>query len=526
MDENSVVIRKWLEENVFIEGEQPVPICDERAKKFTTYMGDVMTFERLRECVLRDIKEAVGYILSPAGEKIRGLLKARVVDYEASPSRNVDSPEPRVDHASPGQPFAHQVADIDGRYVKWTESQNQDSTTDGLPFDQLRNVKERISHEEGSNTLANEDHQTDHKEAAALRKTHVDQLRAGTVIRAQSPHHTTAPTTIAVNTRFSPHTAIGAAPPITSFRSASTQVLPIEQKAKHQNTAESAHASNVLPEDASIKQFEALEFEFGENCQGFNFDPSSGILVPHEHFASQSPSIAQAQAQQLWATQHAAETIHQTGYPFLRSHERDYSASQFPEANHSTLHCNQPGYPALQYIPYSYPLQSAFGQPILRQGNQSSITGKETQISPTIPSILDQQLYVPPPIPSGRQVRPPAPYRVARMSMLPETFTIPTKSHGYESPTTSAHNKEWHNRYSPQPAVVPDLPTLPYRVGSDTMFPCSTGSASCRLQILKQYGLPTLDLLFAAENLPFAETTKLRKPAEWGVMKIGNVSKL
>ena len=166
----------------------------------------------------------------------------------------------------------------------------------------------------------------------------------------------------------------------------------------------------------------------------------------------------------------------------------------------------------LQPLPYGYPGQTSYAQ------TASGIQGY--QQFPVI-----QQGYIPPPMPSGREVRPPAPGRVARMSTLTEAFGIPTSIQSRASPATLTQNTEWRNRYSPQPTVIPDVPMLPYRVGSDSvMYPRPTGAASVRFQRLTQNHPPSLHDVVLEENLPFTENAKSSKPAEWGVMKIGNVS--
>ena len=57
------------------------------------------------------------------------------------------------------------------------------------------------------------------------------------------------------------------------------------------------------------------------------------------------------------------------------------------------------------------------------------------------------------------------------------------------------------------------------------MYPHPTGAASVRFQRLTRNNSPSLDMLTDEENVPLTETARQTKPAEWGVMKIGNVSK-
>lgn len=73
--------------------------------------------------------------------------------------------------------------------------------------------------------------------------------------------------------------------------------------------------------------------------------------------------------------------------------------------------------------------------------------------------------------------------------------------------------------------VVSDVRVLPYRPGSDDMYPRQTvEGSSVRLQELQREG-PSYNFATHPENLPFIETARHSRPAEWGVLKIGNVSK-
>ncbi len=89
----------------------------------------------------------------------------------------------------------------------------------------------------------------------------------------------------------------------------------------------------------------------------------------------------------------------------------------------------------------------------------------------------------------------------------------------------NSRNMDWSHRFGRQSSVQPSLPMLPYRPGSDDMFPTTIGGASVRLQELTRNGQPSLAMAMSREIVPFAETAKNTKPAGWGVVKIGNVSK-
>ncbi|KAL8821744.1 MAG: hypothetical protein Q9223_000268 [Gallowayella weberi] len=72
--------------------------------------------------------------------------------------------------------------------------------------------------------------------------------------------------------------------------------------------------------------------------------------------------------------------------------------------------------------------------------------------------------------------------------------------------------------------VVSEVILLPYRPGSDDMYPYGQHGGSIQYQELTRHGGPTYESATRAEVLPFAENARKSKPAEWGVLRIGNVS--
>ena len=459
-------MRKWFEERVFIEDEHPAPICDERANKFTIYRGGVTTFKTLRENILRDINDLVDFIASPAGEATRENLKTRVSHRPASPLRSVDSLNAvGVSEHLPRQPFAEQLAAIKIHNSKRDRSQSQESLTADPPIDQRHEVKSTRNHEEATSRVAIDEPEIIHEEAATLEKAHVNRLRGNAWDTRESKHHVVAPTITNVTTAAATSTAT---------------TIPTRNRPKTNdpNMTGSARASHLFSSDTDGGQPGTQQFLFGAAPQHLQLGVYPGSVYLNSPLASQLPHVAQMQP---WLIQSPAGTFH------------------------------QPNYSVFQPMPYGYPGQTSHAQ-----------TTSGYQGFQQFP--VSQQGYIPPPMPCGRDVRPPAPGRVARMSTLNETFGTPTSIQGRALPTTLTRNTEWQNRYSPQPMVIPDLPTLPYRVGSDSMFPRPAGAASVRFQRLTQNHPPSLHDVVLQENLPFCENAKLSKPAEWGVIKIGNVS--
>lgn len=134
-----------------------------------------------------------------------------------------------------------------------------------------------------------------------------------------------------------------------------------------------------------------------------------------------------------------------------------------------------------------------------------------------------------------------------RMQALPPHFwTAPSAGFApAEGPTRTSGDPTWMERYGPetqrvtrhgaqlpnrptsarQGAVVSTLPVLPYQPGTDTMYPRSVGGASVRLQELTRNGQPAYETAMHSAYLPFVETAREAKPAEWGVLHVGNVSR-
>ncbi|KAL8768979.1 MAG: hypothetical protein Q9209_004896 [Squamulea sp. 1 TL-2023] len=71
--------------------------------------------------------------------------------------------------------------------------------------------------------------------------------------------------------------------------------------------------------------------------------------------------------------------------------------------------------------------------------------------------------------------------------------------------------------------VIPEVALLPYRPGSDEMFPYGQQGGSVQFQELTRNGGPTYELATKLEVLPFVENARKSKPAEWGVLRIGNI---
>ena len=178
-----------------------------------------------------------------------------------------------------------------------------------------------------------------------------------------------------------------------------------------------------------------------------------------------------------------------------------------------TFSYQQASYAAPHLMPYGSFWQHPYGQP----NATYSTYGQQ--------SVMGRPEYVAPPLPSNRPyARPPATNRIAPLFAQSTASHDPAAAQARQLPGALHQISEWQNRYGTQTTVKPDLPSLPYRAGSDAMFPHAFGGASVRFQNLTREVPPSLEIVSAQANIPFVETARSTKPAEWGVLKIGNVS--
>lgn len=157
----------------------------------------------------------------------------------------------------------------------------------------------------------------------------------------------------------------------------------------------------------------------------------------------------------------------------------------------------------VQYLPPGSLAMSQFGgltmQPQLLQNPQMALNAMAPHMSPFVPASVR----------AVQQLAPQWPHGPGRV-YLPSSRT--------SSPMPRAQSRGGRN-------VISDVPYLPYRPGSDDMYPQATAEgSSVRLQELQREG-PTYAYASKLEHLPFVENARQFKPSEWGVLKIGNVSR-
>ncbi len=169
-----------------------------------------------------------------------------------------------------------------------------------------------------------------------------------------------------------------------------------------------------------------------------------------------------------------------------------------------------------QAVPQGSPMVP-YGPPYLRMpqhggpmGTAHLMPNQQMSMSPFQPQWAHGPSYMIPPAPSHW---PPVP------SHLGSVYGSMSRA---QSPLVRHSNSPFQARTGRN--VVSEVALLPYRPGSDDMFPYGQQGGSVQFQELTRNGGPTYDSAIRPEILPFAENARQSKPAEWGVLRIGNVS--
>lgn len=106
----------------------------------------------------------------------------------------------------------------------------------------------------------------------------------------------------------------------------------------------------------------------------------------------------------------------------------------------------------------------------------------------------------------------------------------PTPANGAPATSSSAPdppNVEWKNRFGNKAGTggrIPDLQTLPYLANANVGQPSTNAGPSQQFQNLVSQGAPAAPAMTDPTNMPFVNNASGSRPAQWGVMRIGNVS--
>ena len=469
----------------------------------TVHRGTPVTVAALRAGILNNIEDLILYLLSPVGE---GLLQTKITSdlplgNHASHNRHIESAAMGLNNPIFKSPVNeprttrdfHNSTTLRGKIGRPVQDRGKAMRPDLIgAFTNLGDVDDGTQREQ------------------ALDDT--DRLLDETNTNGQISNSSTAHTHM--------HTAHGEARDVTQPRK---QVELCATPSSHQNESHLSafgrldwnqidkESSTSMANDMPTKtpqpyNDERCEYSAGQATN--QFDTSSNSVnsnsfrspanAPWSSLYNSSQSTPFQSPQHLhYASQHGQQTLPQ---PY---------ASQMTPAQ-------------IQY--------SAFQQ--MRPGGQQSIPLPWSQMNhQQIPPAV--QAHAQPPggcygpngiwVPNDRYIRPPATNRIAPMFAQGGAWQA---NQPRQSPGIAQH-LEWQNRFgSPAPAIPRDNRKMAYVEGSDDMYPQPPlgGGASVRFQNLTRNQPPGRDVVTNENNVPFVETARASKPAQWGVMKIGNVS--
>lgn len=121
---------------------------------------------------------------------------------------------------------------------------------------------------------------------------------------------------------------------------------------------------------------------------------------------------------------------------------------------------------------------------------------------------------------SSAQSHPSSTILASSSVRLPQPLTY-SSSHGLAQPALPLRPSF---SSGPFPNVIPAVRPLPYQAGSDITKSHSVGASNVKLKDLTRHGRPSFAIAINEDITPFVQSAKESKPAEWGVVKVSNVS--
>lgn len=127
---------------------------------------------------------------------------------------------------------------------------------------------------------------------------------------------------------------------------------------------------------------------------------------------------------------------------------------------------------------------------------------------------------------SGWARRPPS-FNVAAWAQEHRPPTPPHSGLASSSSAPVQATTEWTNRFGNRARIggpTPDLQPLPYLANANVGQPNTNAGPSQQFQNLINQGAPAASAMTDPTNMPFVNIASGSRPAQWGVMRIGNVS--
>ena len=484
------IIRRYFFERCFGNGEGPAPLADDQAQRMTTHCGKPISVGALRAETLSSIEDLILFLMSPVGE---GLLRNNGALKEPSSNRVLHQ-----QHIEDAEKGAHL----------------SDPTTSHQTSTSLLDDTTPLARVSGTGLLGHlgdairQGKTSSHGERLLHRP--VNPNGQNLAFGKGQPHGLFSDSGVANMVEAGTDARFSIAP----SGHQNDSLTSAFERMKMSLVEKSPSSYMTKDSDPNINQI-----YHGERGQRGLEDPASQLEISSNgathstiHSPEQAPWSSMHNSSQSTPFQ-SPQHLHYVGDPDQQFSSHSYRAQLTPaQVQYTAFQQMQQG--AHQPMPFSWnPINLQMNLPQLPPGFQTSFQ------SPVGGHCGPNGIWVP----SDRYVRPPATNRIAPLFAQSGAWQAnqPRQMPIIPQPL------EWQNRFaSPTIAMPRDNRKLSYLEGSDDMYPQVqlNSGASVRFQNLTRNQPPSLDVATEENNIPFAETARTSKPAEWGVMKIGNVS--
>ena len=484
------IIRRYFYDRCFGNGDGPSPLGDDEKNTITRYNNQEITLERLRDKVLQIIEDLILSLMAPI---CKGSVPQKAFGAPPSPSlsehklteRN-NTTGPLLTCSSHNNERCSTVREISDNAGRHEHEVKGPLNTDPSSNPQHDKMMAELQQMFGQSSLASGE--TAHFAGQEIRKnaSHHDLNSIfGATTSGQHGNHQLGPKSLGTVTHSQPPSAFG------RFK-----LGHIDEEPSHHKYKDTTNSSIDMSPDAE-------HFHNSTVQNKSPFDGSSSINAAQSTLQSPSTDAWSSRYSSISATPYQSlETIQHGGYPGQQFHLARQTGPMTPAQlrylNHQQMQSGM-----TNDMPFRYGQQQFSGF----RGPQAMTPGG--QYGPN-------GIW----IPNDRYVRPPATSRLAplyaRTTMWPAVQQL--------QPDSIAQHPKWQNRFgTPVPAVLRDNRKLPYLERSKEMYPRDE-TASVRFQNLTRSQPPSFNVVTSEANVPFVETARATRPAEWGVMKIGNVS--
>ncbi|KAL9098383.1 MAG: hypothetical protein Q9163_005947 [Psora crenata] len=494
------IIRRYFYERCFGNGEGPAVLDVDHAKRMTIHCDKPITVGALRSEILSSIEDLILYLMSPVGA---GLLQNRE-----------NSEKPSSTYAT--QPEQSKVIDTAMNSSSFEVPLSKLRTATELPGSIVSHSKTTSEYVEGHgqamqrglfanlHTSGVASETTQHGQTLEDAKLLLDDKRAKDQDANLGPVHLRIQTTT-VDPQTVGQARLLSEPCTASSNHQNGNFLSSLGRLKLSDSEEETLTNEMpwklsQPYDNERSQY-GMEQVTSQLHTSSNGTTQSGILSPE--IAPWPPLRNSSGPTPLQSPQQPQHASHPAQQPFQHTYANQMTPAQ------------------LQYVAFQQ-MQRGGHQPTPAQWDRTNAQ----QLSSAFAAAAQPSGGCYPPngvwVPNDRYVRPPAMNRIAPLFAQSGAWQT---NQARQTPGSVQH-PEWQNRFGSPTTIIPrDNRKLAYLEGSDDMFPQPPlgGGASVRFQNLSRTQPPSLNVVTEESNVPFVETARVSKPAQWGVMKIGNI---